>query len=192
MKGQQSLPFHLCNFLKVFSCSGPMKKEIAVVAAPFGGIRLFASGGVLVGIDVLPAHAVANDREGLSWSGGSLREAGEQMLRYLEDPRYEFILPVRLQGTPFQQRIWQALKDIPAGRNFSYGSLAKRLETGPRAVASACKSNRFPILIPCHRAVSANGLGGYCGETDGPMLEIKRWLLSHEGCSPGGDHAGSA
>jgi methylated-DNA-[protein]-cysteine S-methyltransferase len=162
-----------------------MKEEIAMVPAPFGGIRLSASAGILVGIDVVPAHAVENDGAGPPWADGSLREAAEQMLRYLEEPEFDLVLPIRLQGTTFQQRIWQALREIPAGSRLTYGSLAKRLETGPRAVASACKSNRFPILIPCHRVVSANGMGGYCGETEGPMLEIKRWLLSHEGSLPG-------
>jgi methylated-DNA-[protein]-cysteine S-methyltransferase len=158
-----------------------MKEEIAMVPAPFGGIRLSASAGILVGIDVVPAHAVENDGAGPPWADGSLREAAEQMLRYLKQPGSDLVLPMRLQGTPFQQRIWQELREIPAGRTITYGSLAKRLETGPRAVASACKSNRFPIIIPCHRVVSADGLGGYCGETEGPMLEIKRWLLRHEG-----------
>jgi methylated-DNA-[protein]-cysteine S-methyltransferase len=162
-----------------------MKEEIAMVPAPFGGIRLSASAGILVGIDVVPAHAVENDGAGPPWADGSLREAAEQMLRYLKQPGSDLVLPMRLQGTPFQQRIWQALREIPAGRTITYGSLAKRLESGPRAVASACKSNRFPILIPCHRVVSADGMGGYCGETEGPMLEIKRWLLRHEGSLPG-------
>jgi methylated-DNA-[protein]-cysteine S-methyltransferase len=59
----------------------------------------------------------------------------------------------------------------------SYSELAKKIDSGARAVANACRSNPFPGLIPCHRVVSVNGLGGYAGETSGKFLEIKRKLL---------------
>ena len=65
-----------------------------MVPAPFGGIRLSASAGILVGIDVVPAHAVENDGAGPPWADGSLREAGEQMLRYLEEPVFDLVLPI--------------------------------------------------------------------------------------------------
>lgn len=79
------------------------------------------------------------------------------------------------------RRVWTALSEIPPGHIETYGSLARRLGSGPRAVAAACRANVFAIVVPCHRVVSASGLGGYCGQTDGHLLEIKRWLLRHEG-----------
>ncbi len=166
------------------------EREIAFVATPFGEIQLSASGGVLLDIEVLPAGAEVAQRKQVL-GNGLLKEAVEQILRYLDDPSVQFVLPLRSQGTPFQQGVWQVLRQIPAGRTLSYGELAKCVRSGPRAVASACKSNRFPIIIPCHRVVSARGLGGYCGKTDGPMLEIKRWLLGHEGYFLGEDRDSS-
>jgi len=169
-----------------------MNEESAMVLAPFGAIRVSASYGVLMGIDVLPAHALLDAGErGFASADSLLKEVGDQILRYLEDPQLRFALPNRLEGTPFQERIWQALREIPAGKVVSYGGLAQRLDTGSRAVASACKANRFPILIPCHRVVSGKGVGGYCGETEGAMPEIKRWLLRHEGALPGVNGDGS-
>ncbi len=84
-------------------------------------------------------------------------------------------------GTPYQRRVWQALQQIPVGEVRTYGELSAELKSSPRAVAQACRANPLLILIPCHRVVSASGLGGYMGKSEGPELEIKRWLLHHEG-----------
>ena len=58
--------------------------------------------------------------------------------------------------------------------------LAKWLKSGPRAVGNACRANPIPIIIPCHRVVAQNHIGGYSGETQGRKLDIKKWLLQHE------------
>ena len=84
-------------------------------------------------------------------------------------------------GTPYQRRVWLALQQIPVGEVRTYGELSAELKSSPRAVAQACRANPLPILIPCHRVVSASGLGGYMGKKSGTELEIKRWLLHHEG-----------
>ena len=84
-------------------------------------------------------------------------------------------------GTPYQRRVWQALQQIPVGEVCTYGELSAELNSSPRAVAQACRANPLPILIPCHRVVSATGLGGYMGKSEGHELAIKRWLLHHEG-----------
>jgi methylated-DNA-[protein]-cysteine S-methyltransferase len=99
---------------------------------------------------------------------------------YFRDARSEIPLLQPPHGTPFQRRVWQALQQIPPGETRRYGELAEQLGSSARAVANACRANPLPILIPCHRVVSAAGLGGYMGEVDGPALEIKRWLLHHE------------
>jgi methylated-DNA-[protein]-cysteine S-methyltransferase len=96
-----------------------------------------------------------------------------------------FDLAVVMQGTPFQQRVWQALRDIPAGETRSYGQLAAHLGSGARAVGNACRHNPVSIVVPCHRVVGAAGLGGYSGHTQGPVLRRKSWLLAHEGVLPG-------
>jgi methylated-DNA-[protein]-cysteine S-methyltransferase len=85
-------------------------------------------------------------------------------------------------GTPFQQRIWRALRRIPAGRTESYGALARALGLGSaaRAVGAANGSNPISIVVPCHRLIGGDAsLTGYGGG-----LWRKRWLLRHEGVEP--------
>jgi methylated-DNA-[protein]-cysteine S-methyltransferase len=106
--------------------------------------------------------------------------AARQLERYREDPDARFELPLLIEGTPFQRRLWAALCEIPRGRTRTYGALADLLQAEPRAVGQACGDNRLPIVIPCHRVVAANGLGGFAHATGGYLLEAKRWLLMHE------------
>jgi methylated-DNA-[protein]-cysteine S-methyltransferase len=116
--------------------------------------------------------------------GNELAErAARQLERYREDPDTRFDLPLLIEGTPFQRRLWDALCEIPRGRTLTYGELARRLGGEARAVGQACGDNRLPIVIPCHRVVAANGIGGFAHATDGYLLEAKRWLLAHE-CGP--------
>lgn len=84
-----------------------------------------------------------------------------------------------LSGTPFQLRVWGALQQIPHGRVLTYGQLAAQLSTGSRAIGQACRANPVSVIVPCHRVVSANGLGGYGGARG--QLRHKRWLLHLEG-----------
>ena len=85
------------------------------------------------------------------------------------------------QGTLFQKSVWHELSKIPLGETRTYGEIANKLNSSPRAVGNACRRNPIQIIVPCHRVVSATGLGGYAGETGGKQLDIKRWLLKHEG-----------
>ena len=62
----------------------------------------------------------------------------------------------------------------------TYGEMARLLRSGPRPVGQACGTNYFPLVIPCHRVVAANGLGGFAHHSSGYLIEIKRWLLQHE------------
>ena len=108
-------------------------------------------------------------------------EALHQLRAYFFDSGFAFTLPLELTGTDFQLRVWQALQEIPVGSVLTYGQLAHELGSGPRAVGGACRANPCPILVPCHRVVAAHGRGGYAGATGGRWLEIKEWLLRHEG-----------
>lgn len=87
-------------------------------------------------------------------------------------------------GTAFQHRVWSAMREIPAGETRSYGSLAREVNSGARAVANACRHNPLPIVIPCHRVVARHGLGGFSGQTAGPAISRKVWMLRHEGGLP--------
>lgn len=87
-------------------------------------------------------------------------------------------IPVKTNGTPFQLKVWKALREIPAGETTSYGELASRIGNpqASRAVGLANGSNPIGIVVPCHRVIGANGkLTGYGGG-----LDRKRWLLEHE------------
>ncbi len=90
-------------------------------------------------------------------------------------------IPVALVGTVFQKSVWKELRKIPLGETRTYGEIAKKLNSSPRAVGNACRKNPVPIIVPCHRVVSANGIGGFAGKTKGREINIKRWLLNHEG-----------
>lgn len=152
----------------------------ARLATPFGALALHATDCWLVGIDF-----VADPDESSVPSHPVLQAAASQLACYFDDPHTRFSLPLYLAGTDYSRRVWAALAEIPPGQPETYGSLARQLASGPRAVAGACRANAFPILIPCHRVVAARGLGGYGGRLDGPLLDIKRWLLRHEGCPLG-------
>jgi methylated-DNA-[protein]-cysteine S-methyltransferase len=85
-------------------------------------------------------------------------------------------------GTPFRQRVWQLLSRIPPGQTRTYGDVARELGSSARAVGQAVGDNPIPIVIPCHRVIAADGsLGGFNHSRSGYSLDIKRWLLFHEG-----------
>ena len=105
-------------------------------------------------------------------------DVGTQLMEYFDGRRRQFDLPLAPNGTPFQQRVWKALLDIPYGETISYGELAARIgrRSASRAVGLANGSNPLPIVIPCHRVIGSNGkLTGYGGG-----LAIKERLLALE------------
>lgn len=99
---------------------------------------------------------------------------------YFSNPAHVFNLERNAAGTPFQQRVWNALRDIPSGTTLTYGELAKKLNSSPRAVGQACRRNPIPIIVPCHRVIAAGDIGGYAGDKSGKLLDVKKWLLQHE------------
>lgn len=94
-------------------------------------------------------------------------------------------IKIQLDVTPFQKNVLKQLQKIPYGETRTYGDIAKILKTSPRAVGNACRTNPLPIIIPCHRVVAANGIGGYDGATKGKTLGIKYQLLKQEGINMG-------
>ena len=105
-------------------------------------------------------------------------ETKQQLRAYFAGTLTKFDLPLKLQGTIFQQRVWEALKTIPYGTTMSYGELAKAFgqPNAFRAVGLANGRNPVSIVVPCHRVIAANGkLTGYGGG-----IERKQWLLNHE------------
>ncbi|HYT47281.1 MAG TPA: methylated-DNA--[protein]-cysteine S-methyltransferase [Burkholderiales bacterium] len=106
--------------------------------------------------------------------------AARQLERYRADPDATFDLPLLIEGSPLQRAVWEAMCSIPRGQTRTYGDLAQQLGAEARAVGQACGDNRLPIVIPCHRVVAANGIGGFAHATEGFLIETKRWLLRHE------------
>lgn len=110
------------------------------------------------------------------------KEAVRQLRAYLKNPACAFSLPLAPAGTPFQRRVWAGIAAIGVGQTLTYGELAQTLGSGPRAVGNACGANPYPLVVPCHRVLAANqGLGGFARSRGGFLLDVKRWLLAHEG-----------
>lgn len=107
----------------------------------------------------------------------------QQLDAYFSGKLQTFNYPPSSAGTEFQQRVWQAIANTPYGQVATYGDIARILGSAARAVGQACGKNPLPIIIPCHRIVSANGLGGFSLSNNPFELNIKRWLLTHEGAT---------
>jgi methylated-DNA-[protein]-cysteine S-methyltransferase len=151
----------------------------AVIAAPFGALGVRLERGQLTAIDFLPPqHPPLGPSDPLG------REICAALKAYLDAPGSACKFPALPAGTAFQQRVWRALQDIPVGQTVSYGELAERVGSGARAVANACGANPLPILIPCHRVVAKNGLGGFMRGRASASLDLKQWLLDHERRKP--------
>ncbi len=110
-----------------------------------------------------------------------LRRALAQLEAYFAGELREFDLPLAPAGGAFQQAVCQALLAIPYGRTRTYGEIAKDLDSYGQPVGAACGNNPIPIIIPCHRVLSANGLGGFSARGG---VETKIALLKHEGGYP--------
>jgi len=107
-------------------------------------------------------------------------ETRKQLDAYFNDGRNRIDLPVMTSGSDFQQRVWTALEKILPGQTMTYGQLAREINSSAQAVGNALRENPVALIIPCHRVVAANGLGGYAGETEGALPKIKQCLLAHE------------
>ena len=104
-------------------------------------------------------------------------EAGDRVRAFFAGDMAAFDgLRVELEGTPFQRRVWDLLREIRPGQTRSYADLARRLGSHPRAVGGANGANPVAIVIPCHRVIAADG--SLCGYGWGPQR--KRWLLDFE------------
>jgi methylated-DNA-[protein]-cysteine S-methyltransferase len=144
------------------------------IPSPLGPLTLFEEDGALVSLDW--GQAPPGDMSPL------LEETERQVTAYFEGDLKDFDLPVNPAGTAFQRRLWLALQAIPFGQTVTYGELARRLDSEPRAIGGACGRNPLPIIIPCHRVLAAQGkMGGYSGLNH---LETKRFLLELEGVLP--------
>ena len=145
---------------------------LALLDTPLGPLALVSDGAALTAATFGPPPDVAPGGDAV------LAEARRQLSAYFAGARSAVTVPVAPRGTPFQQRVWAALAEIPHGETWSYGALAARLGQpgGAQAVGAANAQNPIAVVIPCHRVVGADGsLVGYAGG-----LERKRALLELE------------
>lgn len=148
----------------------------AKYATPFAVLGIRTIGERVADIEYLPRAAAP-----LAPLNKLAERVCRQIERYLDDPAYAFDLPFDYSGTAFQCKVWRQISAIPPGRTLTYNDVAKALKTAPRPVGGACGANRLPIVIPCHRVLGANGIGGFMRGRGADALAIKRWLLRHEG-----------
>ena len=147
------------------------------IAAPVGKIIVMADDEAVTHIELSAKHRPA----GKPKLNAVLTRAQKQLVEYFTGKRENFDLPLKPEGTAFQQKVWKALARIPFGQTRSYGQIAKAVKSpaASRAVGAACGRNPLPIVIPCHRVVGSTGsLTGFGGG-----LSMKEWLLKHEGAS---------
>lgn len=108
-------------------------------------------------------------------------EIEKQLDNYLKNPKFKFSLPLKIEGSDYQKKVWQEISNIPSGFTLSYGEVAWLIRSGPRAVGNACGKNNLPILIPCHRVIGAkHKLGGFMQSNKDFGVLIKSSLLEHE------------
>ena len=156
------------------------------IPSPLGPLRLRARGDELAALHLPNDTAVPDEPERTC---DVLALAADELREYFAGHRRTFTVPLRPEGTGFQQLVWRALLAIPFGVTCSYGHIAASIgrPSASRAVGAANGRNPIAIIVPCHRVIGASGhLTGYGGGMD-----AKRWLLAHEGaatlplCQPG-------
>jgi methylated-DNA-[protein]-cysteine S-methyltransferase len=137
--------------------------------SPVGDVTLFEQDGAIVALD-------------WGWAGDQqetplLLRARDQLDAYFDGTLRRFDLPLAPAGTPYRQRVWRALCEIPYGETRTYLDITALVGGSPRSVGQANGANPIPLIIPCHRVVASTHLGGYSG---GDGLPTKRWLLALE------------
>ena len=149
-----------------------------IVRSPVGRILLAGNARALTHLSFQDGRHPTEPDPGWTYAEQPFQRPIRQLEEYFSGNRKMFTITLAPQGTPFQQRVWQALQAIPYGQTQSYGQIAKAVgkPTASRAVGAANGQNPISIIVPCHRVIGSNGkLVGYGGG-----LSIKETLLAHE------------
>jgi methylated-DNA-[protein]-cysteine S-methyltransferase len=145
-----------------------------VMESPIGNLELRADEETLVSLEFGGEDGAPADAD-----HRILMEAKRQLEEYFNGKRTEFTLPLKIEGTEFQEEVWKALSDIPYGETCSYGDIASRIKRpkAVRAIGQANKANKFPVIIPCHRVIGKDKtMTGYAGK----QVDKKEILLALE------------
>lgn len=158
------------------------KREYTVYKSKeFGDIYIISDCEAIVHVELFADgwEKMNNQYELVKSDAPLLQEAVKQLDEYFRGKRTVFQLPVKWEGTPFQQKVWQALCDIPYGETASYSDIAEKIghPKAVRAVGQANRANELAIIVPCHRVIGKNNaLTGYAGN----RTDVKEKLLQLE------------
>jgi methylated-DNA-[protein]-cysteine S-methyltransferase len=150
----------------------------ATFESPLGELLAVGDGGRLRGLHMQGGRTAITVQPEWEETSEPFMELREQLADYWAGRRTTFDLPLEMEGSPFQRRVWRALQDISYGETISYGELARRIDvpSAARAVGVANGHNPICVIVPCHRVIGADGsLTGFGGG-----LERKRLLLELE------------
>ena len=152
---------------------------VAGYTSPLGEILLAADERGLTGLWFEgQKYFAAGLAEAVEGETELIKAARRWLDTYFSGREPDFTPPLHMPGTPFRERVWAALLEIPYGETVTYGELAARLGSSPRAVGAAVGRNPVSLIVPCHRVLGADGsLTGYAGG-----VERKEYLLKLEGC----------
>jgi len=151
-----------------------MERYSTILDSPIGKLKLTSGNDFLLSVE----HTEDNNIQGSTICPHVLLQAKKELEEYFNNDRTIFDIPIKPEGTEFQKKVWEQLRDIPYGNIKTYGDIAKQIgdKDASRAVGMACKMNPLLIVIPCHRIVGANNkLTGF-----NIGLDKKSYLLNHE------------
>jgi methylated-DNA-[protein]-cysteine S-methyltransferase len=145
-------------------------QNIGITKTPLGSLGIVEEDGAIV--------QLLWNAENAGFRSDLIKEGLLQLEAFFAGKLTTFDLPLRPRGTPFQLAVYDQMLSIPHGHTRTYGEIATQVDGAAQAVGNACGSNPIPVIIPCHRVLAANGLGGFSGAGG---VEDKVWLLRHEG-----------
>lgn len=147
-------------------------RDHALIATPIGSIRIDGDEHAVLRIQL--------DAEGAAQAGttSAVRAAADQLEAYFAGELKDFAVALPRVKSTRGQALRDGLIAVGYGEAMSYGELAQRLDSGPRAIGQLCARNPFPIIVPCHRILAAGGALGSYSAGEGPAT--KQWLLDHE------------
>ncbi len=146
-------------------------ETVVTVNTPAGKLVLSICQEVICNADWAQGDRLLSQADDYHWP---------ELSQYWQAPETPVTISLLRQGSAYRQQVWAALAQIPLGETLTYSALAKKIGSAARAVGNACRDNPYPLFIPCHRVVSASGMGGYCGQTEGHFMAIKHQLLAFE------------
>ncbi|QNQ12151.1 methylated-DNA--[protein]-cysteine S-methyltransferase [Sphingomonas alpina] len=148
-------------------------RDFALIATPIGMVRVSGTVSSVESIAIEPG-----DRDSVAGKATAVIAAAAQLGEWFAGTRNSFDLPLSPAATPRGNMLRQAMIGIPFGETMSYGDLSRSIGSSARAIGQVCARNPFPIIVPCHRVLNADGGLGAYSAGDGPAT--KSWLLDHE------------